>query len=247
MTMKFIKYLLATILTLGFAAGAWADQSVKDLEKTITKSMPGLVVDSLKPTPLPGIYELVSGGDVAYISGDGTYMIQGTMYNVKERKNLTDATLGLIRAKAMKSLENAALVTYPAKGEVKHTITVFTDPSCPYCHRLHEEIGKLNEMGVTVNYALYARSGGGTLTSRQLQETLCSKDPKKDVERFFQNASQNSPGADCAAAKTLETIATVAKQVNLEGTPFIVMDNGRSIAGYRPAADLFAQLEAANK
>ena len=170
-------------------------------------------------------------------------MIQGTLFNVPERKNLTDKTLEKIRIGAMKSIDQAALLVYPAKGKVQHTITVFTDPSCPYCHKLHEEVSKLNEMGVTVKYALYARSGNGTLTGRQLQEVLCSKDPKRELDRFYKNASQNSAGADCKKAAGLEQITRTAQQVGLQGTPHIVTDAGLSFSGYRPAEELLKVLQ----
>ncbi|WP_084001991.1 DsbC family protein [Diaphorobacter sp. J5-51] len=239
----FKKTLLSVSLLLGSISIACAGTGIEELEKKLTKSMPGLNVESLKETPMPGIFELVSGGDVAYVSADGVHMIQGTLFNVPERKNLSEQTLGKIRSKSVAALDANSLLVYPAKGKALHTITVFTDPSCPYCHKLHDELGKLNELGVTVKYALYARSGNGTLTGRQLQTVLCSKNPKQELDRFFKNAAQNSEGAECSKANGLEKIAKTAQQVGLQGTPHIVTDSGLSFAGYRPAEELFKVLQ----
>ncbi len=241
--MKYTKLAAIVALTLCFIGSATANPALEKLEKTLTKSMPGLNIDSIRTTPMPGIFEIVSGGDVAYVSADGVHMIQGTLYNVPERKNLSEATLGGMRQKLMASIDPSALVVYPAKGKALHTITVFTDPSCPYCKQLHKEVDKLNEMGVTVKYALYARSGNRNLTGRQLQEVACSKDAKRELERFFNSPSQPSEGADCKAATALDHLASLAPKVGLEGTPHIVTDSGLSFSGYRPAADLFKVLE----
>lgn len=41
------------------------------LTAKLRKSMPGLIIDSIKPAVIPGLWELVSGGDVAYFTADG--------------------------------------------------------------------------------------------------------------------------------------------------------------------------------
>ena len=115
---------------------------------------------------------------------------------------------------------------------------MFTDPSCGYCRALHAEIPKLNEMGITVKYALYARNGNGTLTGRQLTEVLCSNDPKAELTKFFAASTKDVKGAECRKADGLERIARIAPQVGLKGTPHIVTDKGLAFSGYQPAQEL---------
>lgn len=213
------------------------------LAAKLRKSMPGLVIDSIRPAPMSGMWELVSGGDVAYFTADGVYMIQGTLFNVQDRRNISEEALTVGRAQALASISKAALIVYPAKGKAKHTITVFTDPSCPFCQRLHAEIPVLNEMGVTVQYAPYARSGNGTLTNRQMQEVLCADDPKSSMESFMGSPNKNSSGADCKGAQELVLVSKVANQVGLKGTPHIVTDAGKAMSGYMPAKELLSALQ----
>lgn len=232
---------VSVVLALGTVV-SHAASDVEVLAEKLKKAMPGLSIDALTPSAIPGVYELVSAGDVAYITADGVHMIQGTLFNIPGRKNLTEKTLSVQRVKAMQTIDPAALLVYPAKGKQVHAITVFTDPSCPYCHRLHDEIPKLNEMGVTVRYALYARSGNGTLTARQISEVMCATDKKAVLDRFFANSAANSSGATCKQAESAERIARVANQVGLKGTPYIVADSGFAEAGYMPAAELVKAL-----
>lgn len=234
---------LSFCVAILFAAAAHATPETDALSDRLTKSMPGLKIEAISPSPIPGLYEIVSGGDVAYVTADGVYMVQGTLFNVPERRNLSEKTLGVERAKAMKNLDPSTLVIYPAKGKEMHVITVFTDPSCPYCHKLHSDLAQLNDMGITVRYALYARSGTGTLTSRQLSEVLCANDKKAALERFFANSHLNATGAECKQAAGLERINKAANQVGLKGTPHIVSDSGYSASGYMSAPELLRTLQ----
>lgn len=241
--MKISKLIPAALTLMAASMLSHASPETEALAQKLVKSMPGLTIDSLTPSAIPGLYEVVSGGDVAYVTQDGVHMIQGTMFNVPARKNLSEKTLSAQRAKALQELDPASLIVYKATGAEKQVITVFTDPSCPYCHRLHDEIPKLNELGVTVRYALYARSGEGALTSRQLSEVLCAEDKKTALVRFFANPSLNASGADCAQAAGLERIARAATQVGLKGTPHIVTNTGYASSGYMPAPELLRAIQ----
>lgn len=218
-------------------------QDADALSEKLRKSMPGLVIDSIRPSPIPGMWELVSGGDVAYFTADGVHMVQGTLYNVQDRRNLSEDALSAGRLKALSTVSKNAFVVYPAKGKAKHTITVFTDPSCTFCQRLHAEIPALNDHGVAVQYALFARSGNGTLTNRQMQEVLCSDDPKQAMESLMAAPNKNSSGAECPAAYELAQVTKVANQVGLKGTPHIVTDSGRAMSGFMPAKELIAAMQ----
>ena len=68
------------------------------------------------------------------------------------------------------------MVVYPAIGETKSHITVFTDTTCPYCHKLHAEVPELNKRGIEVRYVAFPRQGLGSPGDEQLQAVWCSKD-----------------------------------------------------------------------
>ena len=43
------------------------------------------------------------------------------------------------------------MIVYKAPKE-QHVITVFTDITCGYCHKLHEQMSDYNALGITVRY-----------------------------------------------------------------------------------------------
>ena len=45
-----------------------------------------------------------------------------------------------VNKKIFANLKAEDLLIYPAKSKTKHVIYVFTDVSCPYCHKFHEQM-----------------------------------------------------------------------------------------------------------
>ena len=98
--MKTKSLFIATAIAL-MTCAASAEPDLNSVSERLVKSMPGLTVDSISESAIPGLYEVVSGGEVAYVTSDGVHMIQGTLFNVPERKNLSEKALSAQRAKAL--------------------------------------------------------------------------------------------------------------------------------------------------
>src|SRR5277367_4300480 len=83
---------------------ATPEQSVPDPRAALLKLLPaGTKLEDLRPSPIPGIYEFVQGADVSYLTADGKYFLDGNLYDMKSRDNLTEelrthARLALIGA-----------------------------------------------------------------------------------------------------------------------------------------------------
>lgn len=160
-------------------------------EKAIRKSLQGLQlevpVESISASPLPGVYEVkLKGSRVLYASADGQFVMQGYLFQLKDGKpvNLTEKTERLGVAKLINAIPVAETVVYPAIGETKTHITVFTDTTCPYCHKLHAEVPELNKMGVEVRYVAFPRQGLGSPGDEQLQAVWCSADKKAAMDKM---------------------------------------------------------------
>lgn len=68
------------------------------------------------------------------------------------------------------------MAVFPATGEEKAVLNVFTDSSCPYCKKLHEEVSKLQEAGISVHYIPYPRGGSRGPGYQELKQVWCAKD-----------------------------------------------------------------------
>ena len=144
--------------------------------------MPGVTVDQLKATPIPGLYEFSKGADVGYVTSDGRYFLGGDLYDIKEGANLTDQRRSDVRRKVLSSLSESELIVFSPK-DPKYTITVFTDVDCGYCRKLHSQIADLNRMGVRVRYAFYPREGPGSEAWKTAEAVWCSADRQDALTR----------------------------------------------------------------
>lgn len=65
------------------------DAANKAIEDALKKVAPKLVPDSIKPSKLPGMYEIVAGSKTFYMSEDGKYLLQGKLTDLKAGKRPT--------------------------------------------------------------------------------------------------------------------------------------------------------------
>ncbi|VTM07854.1 thiol:disulfide interchange protein [Pseudomonas aeruginosa] len=133
---------------------------------------------------LPGA---AGGRRVLYASADGQFVMQGYLYQVKDGKpvNLTEKAESQAIAKAINGVPASEMVVYPAKGQAKAHITVFTDTTCPYCQKLHAEVPDLTEQGIEVRYMAFPRQGPQSAGDKQLQAVWCAKEPTKAMDAMM--------------------------------------------------------------
>jgi thiol:disulfide interchange protein DsbC len=220
--------------------GAEPEQAIAALRANIEKEMPGLNVDRVAATPIAGLFEVVMGTRVVYLTHDARYLLDGDLVNLRSRTNLTESSRAAIRVQALESVGEENMVVFqPKKGPVKHSITVFTDVSCPYCVRLHKEIDLLTKGGTKVRYLLYPRAGMGSPAHKTMVSVWCAENRGEALTKA--KFGESIPEKDCD--NPIAEHIKVAQQLGLQGTPMIILENGQVIPGYRPAADLLGLLE----
>jgi thiol:disulfide interchange protein DsbC len=177
-------------------------------------------------------------GDFGLVSKDGKYYLAGEAWNLDKRENLTAGLRKEFNLSTLKNLDAENLITFNAKNE-KTSVWVFTDIDCFYCRKLHAEITELNDLGVTVNYLSFPRSGSPTERDwAKAIDVWCSKDQraamtaskKNESIRGFKKVANCSPEID----KQYQT----GTSLGIRGTPAIIMPNGTLVGGYLPAKEL---------
>lgn len=213
-----------------------------DVEERITQrlqaAVPGLQIERMAPAKAPGIYEVyTSSGQIMYATEDAEYLFIGDLVKLETAGyvNLSEQARTSQRRQTMDEYaKNGGLIQYAAKGKQKAVIDVFTDIDCGYCRKLHSEMDELNELGVTVNYYGFPRSGPGTESFRKYVSVWCAEDSQ---------AAMNSAKIG-GAVKSADCANPVAEQYNLgrligvTGTPAIVLEDGTLMPGYVPAKTL---------
>ena len=256
MSKKFLVAAAFGLLSLTHNVAAYAEPANNSVMLAVTQSpelqvvkeklsqMLGFNVASIKPSPMAGIVEVLTDQGLFYASADGNFLLHGKMYGLDENvSNLTEESLAQVRVDGMVKFSNAMIV-YPAKNE-KHVVTVFTDITCGYCRKMHEQMSAYNDKGITVRYLAYPRAGVKDQTGnysqgfKDLRSIWCHEDPQLALTK----AKSGSSVAARICDMPIEDEFDFGRQVGVSGTPAIILANGMMVPGYQDPSKLFTLLE----
>lgn len=225
---------------LTFAANTTADPALETLLATKLKSViPDANVTSVKPGPVPGLFEVMLGATVIYMTGDGRFAIRGDVFDLESKSNLTSVRRSAARVAALAEQAPGAIEFAPADGKSAHTLYVFTDIDCGYCRKMHQEVDLLNAAGITVRYLAFPRAGLDSESYRKAVSVWCAADKKSALTA----AKQGQTIAGKVCANPVAAQYELGQSVGLHGTPAVYLDNGQELGGYIPAAALIKMFE----
>ena len=229
---------LAAILVSGAAVlNAHADEAA--VKQAMTKLLPDVELDSVSESPVPGLFEVVIGPRVFYVSEDGHYLIQGNVIDTKTRENLTESKLAKAKKAAMDQVGEDTMIVFEPKAS-EHTITVFTDIDCGYCRKLHREINDFNQEGIRVRYLFYPRAGVGSPSYQKAVSVWCADDRLQAMT----DAKAGKPLETKTCDNPVQDHMVLGELMGVTGTPAIVLEDGKLVPGYVPAKRMTKLLNA---
>lgn len=224
------------VRALGIACLALAINPVFAQEATIRKSLterlPNLPkIDEISKTPMNGLYEVRMGNDVMYSDAEGSFVIQGTLIDVKQRRNLTEERVEKLSAIAFDQLPLKNAFTQ-VRGNGKRKLVVFADPNCGYCKRFEKDLQKLDN--VTIHHLLYPILGEDS--KAKSRNIWCAKDKAKTWNDWMIN-NTTPANANCDTA-ALEANVEFGKKYRITGTPTLFFADGTRVPGAVPLAQV---------
>jgi thiol:disulfide interchange protein DsbC len=236
-----MTFAVTFVMSLGFSVSVVADEradkknELAQVTKVLGTLMPNAKADSIADSVMPGMYEAIFGPQVIYISKNGRYILEGDLYDLSTRTNLTEGKRRVGRAKVVNDLDEKAMVIFSPK-KVKYTITAFTDIDCGYCRKMHKQMADYNKLGIEFRYLAYPRSGVGSPSYLKALSVWCAKDPQEamSIAKGGANLGQIQAIAQVTEKDCKNDILNhmaAAKQVGVTGTPTLVFDNGQVAPG----------------
>lgn len=221
---------------------AQADDATERLAESLSVNGQKMPVETVSETPMDGIYHVrLESGESFYANADGSHFLVGDLYENGDDGlvNLTEQEQNQARADTLAAVPESELVIFRGADEPKATVTVFTDPSCPYCARLHDTIPELNERGIAVHYMAFPRAGMGSQAATTLQQVWCSDNRSEAMTQAKEDRTIASAGnCDNPVAEQYE----LGKALGVQGTPAIILPNGQLVPGFVPPERLSAML-----
>ena len=207
----------------------------KEIRERLKRALPGAGELSIAQTPLPGIYRVIHGTEVFYASEDGRYLMQGSLYDLENGTDLTEASAAEIRKQQLASL-GSRMITFPASNQ-RYEVTVLTDVTCGYCRRFHNHRRELGDMGITVHYLLTPLLGDKA--RKDAVSVWCARDRNAALTA----AKQGRAVPEKTCETPIESNLRLMESFNVRGTPAIILADGTLIRGYVEPKELLRRLQ----
>lgn len=200
---------------------------------------PTIQIDRLTASPMPGFREAIVGGQVLYVSDDGKYLVQGSLFDMQEKRDLSQVGISVLRRDELAKVPNKDKIVFSPAGKPKHTVNVFTDIECGFCRKLHQDIAEYNRLGIEIQYLAFPRAGTASQDFRNMESVWCSADRRK--------ALTDAKGGQAVAPKTCTNPVNmqyqIGQKIGLQGTPMIVTREGIALPGYLPPQAMLQTLD----
>ena len=199
---------------------------------------PDIRIDAISASPLEGFQEVIVGGQALYVSDDGRYLLQGSLFDIQARRDLSQAGVAEVRRRLLAAVPASERIVF-APANPRYTVSVFTDVECGYCRRLHQDIAEYNKRGIAIEYLAFPRMGIDSPDYRLMVSVWCASDRRKALTDAKEGRKVPQASCENPVARHYE----LGQRVGLTGTPMIVTASGVSMPGYMPPDALLAALQ----
>lgn len=206
------------------ALGAHAQEAT--IRKNLAERIPQMQhIDEVRKAEMPGLYEVrINGTDILYTDAEGNFLIQGSLIDTKQRRNLTEE-----RVEKLSAIDFDALPLKDAfaivRGNGKRKVAVFEDPNCSYCKRFERDLQQVNN--VTVYMFLYPILGPDSL--EKSRHVWCAKDKGKAWTDWMVR-NQQPPSGNCDTSALARNVE-FGKKFRITGTPTLIFADGSRVPG----------------
>ena len=218
-----------SLLGLGWSAAA----QEATIRKNLAERIPQLqAIDEVSKSPMAGLYEVrVNGTEIYYTDAEANFLVQGSLIDTKQRRNLTEERVDKLTAINFEALPFKDALTI-VRGNGKRRLAVFQDPNCGYCKRFERDLQKLNH--VTIHMFLYPILSADS--NEKSKNIWCAKDRVKAWQDWMVR-DQAPVAANCDASAIARNI-DIGRKFKITGTPTLVFVDGSRVPGAISVAEV---------
>jgi len=240
-----IKYSVGTTLAIAIlvlfaaAASVYGGSLCKEDNKTVlsflNKHVPIPPARIVSKREVYGLCEIILQirGEFVPVYATDQFVLAGEMFCNRHpvtQEKIRDIQAGLFISMRPELDKVVAMIYTPGSEKIQHTLYMFTDPLCPYCHLAEREIRdiarKHNAVLKVVFFPVHLPEG-----EEKAIEAVCRRldfqayikdDWRKGKERQYQCEE---------GEKLVEKSIAVARKLGIRGVPTFYLDNGKRVTG----------------
>ncbi|MCL1962063.1 MAG: DsbC family protein [Desulfovibrionaceae bacterium] len=239
-----IRKTLAAIAVAALSPLALAQTaSISAIKANIERFTQGQVkIDKVQPTPVAGIYQVDSEGEIFYSDASGRYgFVGGSLVDMQTRQDLTAPAQDKLLAVPFSSLP-LHLAIKEVHGDGTRKVAVFEDPNCPICRAFTKFLDELPD--VTVYRFMFPVLDA---SSQELARTAwCSADRAGTWRAIMAEGKHPTGPQDCDVSGLVQ-ILQFAEKNQVQNTPTVFLGNGKRLVGATPPEQFIAELNASGQ
>lgn len=233
--MRLLRILVLGLGLLCALPPAAADE--EQVKRGVEMALPGAKVLGVRKTPYLGLYEVQLEDALVYTDEQVTHIFVGAIYDGRTLANLTKArAIELLRVDVTQlPYANSFKIV---RGQGTRQLINFSDPRCPYCKQLEQEIQKLDD--VTVHVFMLPILGDSSL--QVARKVWCAPDRAKAWQELMLSGVVPTNAGDCETP--MEQNLQLGAKLKITGTPTVLFANGERLDGLGRADVLEQKLNA---
>ncbi|WP_239349117.1 DsbC family protein [Snodgrassella communis] len=213
-----------------------SENLIKKMQKAFKGSK--LNIQSIYTTPFKGIYEVViTGNQIIYTDENADYIMLGNLIDLQHHQNLTEQRLSEVTRVDFNQLPLDKAIK-EVRGNGQRIIAIFSDPDCPFCKKLEEEIAQIDN--ITVYTFLMPVPELHSTAQKKAVQIWCQKERTAAWTAWMRHNKAPASVANCdnPVAETMK----LGEKFGFNGTPTIIFPNGKTISGLMRKNDLEQEL-----
>jgi thiol:disulfide interchange protein DsbC len=228
------------IVLAGFLIATSVCANEAQIRKALEPKLGGAKIEGVQPGPIQGLWEVrfrtERGMRVLYTDATGTYVIDGSIHDLRTNRDLTEERLRKLNAIKFEALPLDQAVKVQ-RGDGRRVLAMFSDPYCPYCQKFEVTLQQINDITVYVFMYPVIRPQNADHS----KAVWCSPDRAK---AWLELAIQHKrPAASAACDNPVEKNVQLGHSLGVNSTPTLILANGERVNGGMSAADLTNMLD----
>jgi thiol:disulfide interchange protein DsbC len=213
-------------------------QDTEKVKAELRKKVPEAPVDAVRKTAYGGLYEVVVGGEVFYTDQNATFLVLGSIVDLKTKQNVTE-----LRMRQLNKIDFAALPLEDAvkivRGNGARKVAMFADPNCGYCKRFERDLLGIDD--ITVYLFLYPILSPDSVA--KAKAVWCSSDRGKAWIDLM--VRDTLPKMDAKCDTPIDKLLAFGQSKKVQGTPTIIFEDGERVPGAMSITEFEKKLVAA--
>jgi thiol:disulfide interchange protein DsbC len=210
-----------------------------NVRKNFAAKFPQVTIQSITKLPELNLYEVAADGDIYYVDEKVDYIIDGEIISTKTMTNLTKQRKQKLTAIPFNELP-LDLAFKKVKGKGERKLAVFSDPDCPFCKRVENDLAKLDN--VTIYMFLFPIDSLHPAATEIAKRIWCSPDKVKAWDDYMSGKGRPSAAPSCE--NPVDKIVEYGRKKGINATPTLVFANGDRVPGAISSAQIESMLSA---